>query len=372
MNTDMINAAMINPNYFYPAYDREMADKFFDTYELETEENCEAVKLGVFKERKDRVCRFCGRKLPYVSFHKNAHVISELLGNKRFVSDFECDDCNGKFGKLENDFANYLGLVRTVQSVKGKRVPKFKSADKNLTVESSKEDEITNRVEFRRFEGLNSTFKFDKENQKTIITYTKAPYTPLHVYKALLKMALSVINPRHLPDYQFALEYVRTDKHDHNYTGFAILTRYMMPLTFQFGSPTVMIFKKKIQANQFFTHVFLLYAQNSIFQILLPFNNNDRHFYKPGAGGIDTLWCPPLLGNKNLYEVGPISSLSFDLNSTIKVYNETESINIPAQAGEFDISKIVNPETGEITERKFDEKKIIGMDLMMREIKSEE
>ncbi|MEB0261779.1 hypothetical protein [Mucilaginibacter sp. 10I4] len=368
MEPDMINATVINAHYYYPAYEQEMADKFFNAYHLETEENCAVVQISEFKDRKDRVCRFCHKKSPYVSFHKNAHVVSEMLGNKRFQSDFECDDCNAIFSRYENDLANYLGIVRTVQSVKGKKIPKFKSADKKLSAHVIKEDEITNVVEFRRFEGLNETFEFDKENKQTIVKYTKAPYTPLHVYKALLKMALSVVDPKHLPDYNFAFEFLRTKKHDEKFSGFAILIRSTMSLTFQFPSPTVMIFRKKDANAKLFSHIFLLYAQNSIFQIIMPFYLKDRAFYTPTSGPVDTIWCPPLFGNKSLSQIGPISSLSFNLNGTEKIYNEIESIKIQALGEDFEISKIINKETGEITERKFDGNKIIGIDLMMRQI----
>lgn len=366
----MINATHINPNYYYPENEKEQADKFFAAYELELEQNCTAVKTGPFKERKDRVCRFCHKKSPFVSFHKDAHVISELLGNKTYISDFECDDCNGKFGRYENELASYLGIVRTVQSVKGKKVPKFKSADRTLDIASTVVDDITNQVKFRRYDGLDKTFEFDRENNMTIINYKKATYTPLSVYKALLKIALSVIPPQHLVNYKHALEYLITKKQDDKFTGFAILTRYIMPLTFQFPSPTVMLFKKKNGTDNLFTHVFVLYALNSIFQIVIPFNILDRPLFMPGSSGVDTFWCPPLFGNRDYYEVAPISSLSFDLNSTVRVQGEIESLRIPAQEGNFDISKILNEETGEIKERKFDASKIIGVVLMMREVKN--
>ncbi len=366
----MINAVPINPHYYYPEGEAEQADKFFAVYELELEQNCAAAIACTFKDRKVRVCRFCHKKSPFVSFNKDAHVISELLGNKTYISDFECDDCNGKFGRYENELASYLGIVRTVQSVKGKKVPKFKSADRTLDVVSTVADDITNQVKFRRYDSLDKTFEFDKENNLTIIHYKKATYTPLSVYKALLKMALSVMPPQHLANYRYALEYLITKKYDDNFSGFAILTRYMMPLTFQFPSPTMMLFKKKNGTDNLFTHVFVLYALNSIFQIVIPFNILDRPLFMPGSSGVDTFWCPPLFGNPDYYEVAPISSLSFDLNSTVRVQGEIESLRIPAQEGDFDISKIFNKDTGEIIERKFDASKIIGIDLMMREVKN--
>ena len=155
-------------------------------------------------------------------------------------------------------------------------MPKFKSAGKNLVAESFKEDDKTNVVKFTRYDSLDQTFEFDKENNQNIIHYTKPSYIPLMVYKALVKMTLSIIDERYLKLYHFAFDYIGSSKFDADFTGFAILTRYTMPLTFQFGSPTVMIFKKKDPLPNLFTHIFVLHALNSIFQIVLPFYDPDQ------------------------------------------------------------------------------------------------
>jgi hypothetical protein len=366
----MINIGFINPHYYYPEGFRNSAERFFNAYELETERNSVEHANKTFKDRKDRVCRFCNKKSPYVSFYKKAHIVSEFLGNKTDTSDFECDDCNLKFAKYETELASYLGIVRTVQSVKGKKVPKFKSAGKNMVAESVKEDDLTNIVKFTRYDALDKTFEFDNENNQNIIHYTKPPYVPLMVFKAFVKMALSIIDEKYLKSYHCAFDYIGSSKFDDHFTGFAILTRYTMPLTFQYGTPNVMIFKKKEPACNLFTHVFVLYALNSIFQIALPFYDPDQNLYK--AGTIDTHWCPPIFGRKNFYEIGSLTSLSFNLNSTEKVYNEKESLTIPVQPGDLEISRFENAETGEITERKFDGDKIISIQLMMQEINEDD
>lgn len=74
---------------------------------------------------------------------KDAHIISELLGNHHLVSNFECDVCNSIFGNYESDLANFLGITRTIQSVKGKKnkIPKFPSYDNQLKAESKLDPE---------------------------------------------------------------------------------------------------------------------------------------------------------------------------------------------------------------------------------------
>jgi len=65
------------------------------------------------KDRTKRVCRYCNKSKPEVSFKKVAHSISEALGNKKIITNDECDTCNEKFGKgIENDLILYLSLFR--------------------------------------------------------------------------------------------------------------------------------------------------------------------------------------------------------------------------------------------------------------------
>lgn len=234
-----------------------------------------------------------------------------------------------------------------------------------MHAESLKEDGSSNVIQIRRYDGLDSTFEFDKERRMNIIHYTKASYVPLHVYKGLLKVALAVMPGSHLKDYAFAMEYVRSNKRDDYFSGFAMLTRYIMPLTFTFQSPTCMLFRKKDPNAKTFTHVFLLYALNCIFQIYVPFNTKDRQLFQPNAGPIDALRCPPLLGQSNLAEIGPIQSLSFDLNSPEKATGEKESLHIPALDQDFETIDMIDKTTGQIRTEKFDANKIIGINLMM-------
>lgn len=59
-------------------------------------------------DKQKRVCRYCHRSMPEVSFKKVAHTISEALGNKSIKTNDECDECNQFFGDtIEQDFLVY-------------------------------------------------------------------------------------------------------------------------------------------------------------------------------------------------------------------------------------------------------------------------
>ena len=364
----MINAKMVNPNYYYPEEFEEKGNVFFEHYQLVKELGTSVDKVQRLKPKNSRVCRFCFKKYPLVSFSMDAHLVPEMLGRNNLVSDFECDECNAKFSKYENDFANFLGLSRTANFIKGKeKIPKFKSADKNLVAETFDDPVDGNIISIKRFDGLNKTFEFDRENQQTIITYTKGPYTPLKIYKYFVKLGLSMLPESDLVNYEFAMKYIRSEKHDKDVTGFAMMQAYQMPLSFQFRNPALILFKKKDVGKSLFSHVFYLSTLNHIFQILLPFNIKDRPFYN-SAKSIDTFWCPPLFGDDKKFGEGFVSRFSMDFNINERQYGKTEHLIIPTSKGDYDKSKFLDKATGEIIERPFDPTQIMGIDIQRIEV----
>jgi hypothetical protein len=362
--TKMIQAHQVNPQYYYPEDFKSSADKFFSEYKVEKEISCPLVKKGGLKDKKNRICRFCGKKYPIVSFSNDAHIFSELLGNRFLISDFECDDCNAKFGRYENDFSNFLGAIRTIQSVKGKKVPKFKSADKKFEADSLEDEKKGTVVKLKRFGTDNEIFIVDEKNGKTTVTFEKAPYTPLKVYKAILKMALSIIDDKYLYDYKFAFEFLRTNKYDNSYGGFAMVRSYTMPLTFQFQQPSGILFKKMNAADKLITHIFYFSALNFIYQIVMPFCRMDAYFYNHGT--IDVPWCPPLFGHNNEEQIKAIIPFTYDLNSTERLYNQKDGFILPSPPAK---SEKINNNSAETISKSFDNKKIIGIELQRIESK---
>lgn len=76
----------------------------------------EKIMLG---DKENRVCRFCGRTKPEVQFRKDAHAVSEMLGNKTLFTAYECDTCNGDFGKgIEQDLGNWSKPMRTMAAAR--------------------------------------------------------------------------------------------------------------------------------------------------------------------------------------------------------------------------------------------------------------
>jgi len=102
---------------------------------------------------KNNTCRFCGKSSSEVTFKKKAHAISELIGNKEFVSKNECDVCNEHFGNLyEDNLSKYLGITRSLSQVSSKKgVPSYKSGDGNSRVDFTNKGIVIQEVEGSNF-----------------------------------------------------------------------------------------------------------------------------------------------------------------------------------------------------------------------------
>lgn len=136
------------------------------------------------KDKTKRICRFCKRKQPEVTFRKIAHSISEALGNKLIVTHDECDECNHLFGiGIETDLILYLDIYRNFFGVKGKNGIPTLFGD-NFIMKNDGNKKITLEHYLKEGEEPNEDFNFLLRNKRMIIG--------LNVYKSLVKYALSV------------------------------------------------------------------------------------------------------------------------------------------------------------------------------------
>ena len=91
---------------------KNACDKYYGNYETIASYGTNQAKDVFLGDKNNQVCRFCGRKKGEVTFKKEAHALSNLIGNDRLFSYYECDDCNGnRFSKYESEFSNYMKLL---------------------------------------------------------------------------------------------------------------------------------------------------------------------------------------------------------------------------------------------------------------------
>lgn len=169
------------------------------------------VRLG---DKDNRVCRFCGKAKPAVTFKKIAHAIPEGLGNKSLESYYECDPCNEMFGNgIEDHLGKWSKPMRTIARISGKNgVPTLtRGGDKSW------------RIDYDRTDGFNIVsyeddpiFKVDEAKKKVTLKLRRESHIPLNVMKAFWKIAYTLLPESELRNFPHVLNWITTP-----YTAFA-------------------------------------------------------------------------------------------------------------------------------------------------------
>lgn len=325
----MIKADFTNNNYYYIEEHKDRALKFQEHYSLISEISSEYNTVE-FVPKTERVCHFCQEKFPQVNFSKDAHLIPELLGNRKLVYYNECDTCNGNFAKYENDLACFLGLDLTLNFVEGKkkksgnRVPKFKNAKLKANPERDLENEI---ISFDRLDLESNIFRIADDNSGIYIDYHKKPFIPINVYKIFIKIALTMLPNSHYDDYEFARNFLK-ENDNCPYGGFEYLSFYKMPISFTYGKPTIMLFERKPNKTNVFRNMFVMFFQNTICQGHIPFSWTDRELINNRK--LDMVWSPAIFGSSDRQHIGNyIHEDCKNMSNRNKVTNEKASVFLP-------------------------------------------
>lgn len=156
---------------------------------------------------KPRRCRFCSRTAQDgATFRKIAHVIPTALGNDHLKSAEECDECNEYFGcETEPSLIAMLDIQRVFLGTQGRGKndgrPKLHFGEAVLTHDGSRVNVQAHSI--------------DKDDAGTLtIQLGKGPpLTPLSVYRALVKIVLSVLPSEVLPRLNETIQWTRYGAH---------------------------------------------------------------------------------------------------------------------------------------------------------------
>lgn len=220
---------------------KEMDDLFgvlMDSYEMFAFNENTKNKIGELDKSK-RVCRYCNKRSPEVSFRKVAHSISEALGNKKIITNDECDACNEKFGKgIENDLILYLNLYRVFFGIRGKKgIPKFKG--KKFEIENNKTIKIKQILS-------DEEINYPNRDDLQIRLEATEKITTQNIYKTLSKYALGVIDRTQIINFRDTIEWINGIKSIDNLPKVAILTSY----DFLSAHPKIMVYLRKNEDNK--------------------------------------------------------------------------------------------------------------------------
>ena len=219
-------------------------------------------------------CRFCGRSEPECSFKQKAHAIPELLGNKSIFSKYECDNCNDFFGNtIENDLGNWSKPGRTFSKIKGKKgVPTIKRNG----------DGIGWRVEYnitgfhiKEYEN-DSIVTIDEENRRIKILLYRDPYIPVAVYKAFVRIGLTLLPEEELFNFKEALFWIRNPDHTQIIMETCGLFQTFIPGPLPSNLTTIFILRRKsLFVNIPYAFLIIGYG-NYMFQVILPSPKQDK------------------------------------------------------------------------------------------------
>jgi len=170
-------------------YDKNVA-LFFNEYEIAEYIN---IKQGE-AEKSKKVCRFCHRKFPEVTFKKIAHAIPESIGgNKNLVCNEECDECNELFGvRVESNLCNWFDFRRSQFGVIRKHGGIPKAYGRNYIIENQNINVFPDSKIDGKFKAIGSGI-----------------ITEQGIYRALCKIAIDLIESKYLARLHITTDWIR-------------------------------------------------------------------------------------------------------------------------------------------------------------------
>lgn len=185
----------------------ELFGLLLDRYDMDYPRTDRLTMIGT-AAKAERRCRFCCRTgAEGATFKSVAHAIPTALGNDHLKLADECDDCNGYFGReTEPSLIAMLDIPRAFLGIQGRGKnggrPELRFEDGKLQHDGQKIN-----VESRNFERDAPT------GRMTVDLGTGAPMIPVAVYRALVKIALSVVDAEALPSLKETIAWVRYGAH---------------------------------------------------------------------------------------------------------------------------------------------------------------
>jgi len=290
-------------------------DIFDRNYYISAQYHLNEEKKIVLQDSESFHCRFCGQTKDKAHFKKQAHAISRFIGNTKLFSTYECDECNEDvFSPIESSFAEYMKLYHTMARVSGYRgVPSYKPNIQG----KSRIDVIEGKLNIEAHEGEEPIAEVDEENHSVTIRGRRS-YVPQYVFKALVKMAVSIMPESDLNNVPITMEWLQGK----NYTGNFIANFRMYGGMNRLPFITAILFKRKDNhTDKVPAYVFMLAYDYFVFTVPIPFCELDRCYI---GDNLSLATLPTPIDDK----AKPIDFRWLNLSSSEKVSNEECSISL--------------------------------------------
>ena len=229
-------------------------------------------------DKTKRVCRFCGRRIPAVSFNHKSHAISESLGNKTLICLEECDECNKHFNEsLEQDITQMMAPRLLLLGISGKKgVPIIKGDGITIKIDTSTRAALGRDTLVYTLQDMPDILDPEllaKHISKDYKLYLK--YTPQNIYKCLCKYALSLIDSSELQYFKDTIAWINEP-----------LTKHRLPPVWRYHIDTegqswdritAMIIMKRKHAKKELPYCWaILIIAGEPFLFILPFCSQDK------------------------------------------------------------------------------------------------
>lgn len=253
---------------------RERLDLYNNNYKMLFYETNFCGRKVYIGNKHNKKCRFCGKTEPEVTFKTIAHAIPEFLGNKKYISNEECDTCNKFFSEqLENHLDKFTKPYRTLAMIKGKsKVPKYRSKSKKTRLFSllSKELHMEDVVD-------SDAFDLKLHENKLTLKFELEPYIPTAVYKCLVKIALSFLPHDELSFFKNALKWITLENHSKKLIKPQLIFIKFVPGVNPTKNLSMFLLKKKENVEKYPYCYLILCFGNFIYQLVVP---SDEDFKK--------------------------------------------------------------------------------------------
>jgi hypothetical protein len=280
----------------------------------------------VLGDVQNRRCRFCGGTPPDATFRKVAHAIPEALGNKSIETAYECDDCNGAFGRsIENDLGNWSKPLRTLSRIRGKTgVPTLKKGG----------DTPGWRIEFQ--DGMfkvksyeeSPVFELDENLKQITFTLKRDAYTPVAVLKALSKIGLTLLPDEEVGNFVDLMAWVNDKDHSRVFADKLPVLYAFQPGPMPNDIISARILRRKSGVVGYPYGYLVLGYGNEVFQVQLPSAQHDAAL----NGKPYSIHPYPALGSPDPARYGSARYGRLDFTGRDVVRGETTSVVMSYEA----------------------------------------
>lgn len=184
---------------------QELFGQLLEHYDIENPRTDKRVDIGPTRKAL-RTCRFCGgTQASGAKFDKEAHAIPAALGNKYLKLSDECDECNEYFGNTtEPTLVELLNIQRVFLGIQSRgSLPTVQFSGGQMYHDDKQEEHKKLMVV------VSDKISQDASGVLTTQLRSGKAIVPQNFYRALSKIALSVIPEKELPSLTRTVRWVR-------------------------------------------------------------------------------------------------------------------------------------------------------------------